>query len=107
MNVHVECFEIPDRLRACLNPDECEVLEVDGVPFIDEYGAFPPLDGLRVDPSGRYLLFCESGIDSLVGIDLMSHHVIELLDPGRRQQLIGSICRIIPRLHRGTSLCSP
>ena len=39
MNVHVECFEIPDRLRACLNPDECEILEVDGVPFIDEYGA--------------------------------------------------------------------
>ena len=33
---------------------------------------------------GRYLLFCESGIDSLVGIDLVSHHVIELLDPGRR-----------------------
>ena len=84
MNVYVKCFEIPDRLRASLNPDECEVLEVDGVPFIDEYGVFSPLDGLRIDPSGRYLLFCESGIDSLVGIDLMSHHVIELLDPGRR-----------------------
>ena len=79
MNVYVKCFEIPDRLRASLNPDECEVLEVDGVPFIDEYGVFSPLDGLRIDPSGRYLLFCESGIDSLVGIDLMSHHVIELL----------------------------
>lgn len=38
MNVYVKCFEIPDRLRASLNPDECEVLEVDGVPFIDEYG---------------------------------------------------------------------
>ena len=71
MNVYVKCFEIPDRLRASLNPDECEVLEVDGVPFIDEYGVFSPLDGLRIDPSGRYLLFCESKIDSLVGIDLV------------------------------------
>ena len=83
MNVYVKCFEIPDRLRASLNPDECEVLEVDGVPFIDEYGVFSPLDGLRIDPSGRYLLFCESKIDSLVGIDLVSHHVVELIAPGR------------------------
>ena len=58
MNVYVKCFEIPDRLRASLNPDECEVLEVDGVPFIAEYGVFSPLYGLRIDPSGRYLLFC-------------------------------------------------
>lgn len=90
MNVYVKCFEIPDRLRASLNPDECEVLEVDGVPFIDEYGVFSPLDGLRIDPSGRYLLFCESKIDSLVGIDLVSHHVVELIAPGWRPYFANS-----------------
>ena len=90
MNVYVKCFEIPDRLRASLNPDECEVLEVDGVPFIDEYGVFSPLDGLRIDSSGRYLLFCESKIDSLVGIDLVSHHVVELIAPGWRPYFANS-----------------
>ena len=41
MNVYAKRFRIPNRFRTSLSSDECKVLEVDGVPFVDEYGAFP------------------------------------------------------------------
>ena len=90
MNVYTKRFRIPNRFRTSLSSDECKVLEVDGVPFVDEYGAFPPVDELRTDPSGRYLLFNESGIDAFIGIDLMSHHIIEIIDLGQGLHFVNS-----------------
>jgi len=90
MSVYAKHFRVPSRFRTSLSPDECEILEVDGVPFVDEYGAFPPVDELRVDHSGHYLLFSESGIDAFIGIDLISHHIIEPFSPELAVQSRGS-----------------
>ena len=48
------------------------------------------MDELRTDPSGRYLLFNESGIDAFIGIDLMSHHIIEIIDLGQGLHFVNS-----------------